>query len=111
MADTSQQWAIMEKVKAAFRELRKEGIQAKVNPADCMTCSLATFSGPKGVYFHSQDVQHFRGTGELAIRYFDNQGDARQLGRRIVDVFREHGLATKWSGNAGEVILVEGTAA
>jgi len=90
------------KVTEAFKALRKEGYFARQNFQCCQSCgwyAIPEGREEKAVFYHKQDAERFRETGECAIAW---SGD----GARICEVFRSHGLKVEWDGSASRRIFI-----
>lgn len=82
------------KISQAFRALRKKGYFAKQNFWCCQSCAWADV--PKGsdkvVFYHAQDLQDLRKTGDVYIAW---SGD----GNQIREEFERVGCTVQWDGS------------
>ena len=110
-----------DRLDAAFRDLEdNHGILARQDYWCCQTCGNAAISdemaktrtkkrpGALGyVYFHNQDTESAVNNAGLYLAYGSaDELDVRTraVGRVIVSVLRDHGLAPSWDGDIGERI-------
>ena len=117
---------VRRRVQVAFGELRKVGFLTKTNFSCCMTCAVAELGEiaekrrrNRAVYWHRQDDEHFRKTGQLCIRFCylpppGIEGDTKrletQIGEQVAAALRKQGLEVDWNGNPSVTIQVTGVA-
>lgn len=115
---------IRRRVQGAFGELRRMGFITKTNFSCCMTCAIAELGEiaekrhrNKAVYWHRQDDEHFKKTGQLYIRFCylpppGIEGDTipleTEIGEKVAAALRKQGLELDWSGNPNQTIRVMG---
>lgn len=116
--------AIRSKVNLAFEELSSMGFIARTNFLCCRTCATAELSDlairanqDRVVYWHGQDEDSFKETGNLVIRYFyappdDTDDDTLeieiQIGEQVATALRSAGLNVSWDGDPNKCIVVTG---
>ena len=119
------------RVKQAFKKLRKHGLICRMNYLCCMTCASSDL-GTKcderekdgAVYFHKQDYENFWSDysylekrnlqdedtpihRNLHIRYFHKEdGRTVEVGRLVQEVLMTEGLHIEWNGDADQTITV-----
>ena len=111
---------IKQNISAAFKELRKNGIYARMNYWDCQSCGWAVIRsdakkfGYKNLqgfaFYHHQDNESLKKYGELYIAYgsaTDDYGDTVKVGELIKNTLSKHGLNAVWNGDTSERILVK----
>lgn len=111
---------IKQNISTAFKELRKDGIYARMNYWDCQSCGWAVIRsdakkfGYKNLqgfaFYHHQDNESLKKYGELYIAYgaeSDNDADAVKVGEQIRNILSKHGLNVIWNGDTNERILVK----
>ena len=116
----------LQKVSVSFKQLRKSGIYTRMNFWDCQSCGYAAMDGElkkeaeKGrkytgcAFYHNQDNDMFKETGELMIAFsdvdenFDSTGEEKQraVGEKISDILRQNGLKAEWDGETSHRIKV-----
>ena len=87
-----------------FNTLHKLGYWCKMNHACCQTCGWAAI--PKGnehkaVFYHSQDAEHLRETGDVYLAWAGN-------GAEIVKAVKDCGMKVEWDGTEDTRIKVIG---
>ena len=110
------------RIGVAFRELRKQKVVALQNHLCCMSCassSLSTRLEEKdrdklgAVYFHAQDEDSLKWSGEIHIRYFANdtkesgKPETVRIGQMAKDALKFAGLEVKWDGDPGSTIVAK----
>jgi hypothetical protein len=104
----------------AFADLERQSILARQDYWCCSTCGHAAAweevkhaqaDGPmKGyVFFHNQDTQ-YAVWGEILLAYGaveDSEQALIDVAKTIIETLRRHKIATEWSGNTNERILVK----
>jgi hypothetical protein len=113
-------------LKAAFADLRKQGIYAKQNYQCCMGCATSQLGEDikaanektpgkymGGAYYHSQDAEDLREHGYVYIGFGgapDNKLDEELVGLTVGQAvnltMRRYGLDVEWDGTTGTRILV-----
>lgn len=91
------------KLNAAFRALRKVGYTAKQNFWCCQNCAwhaLTDEEADKAVFYHQQDNDTFKETGECYLAWSGN-------GAEIVGILEEAGLTVTWNGSDTQRIMVK----
>ena len=128
LADCQRDWSSegdYEKLRAAFADLERAGVVARMNFACCQDCGHAeikaekTADGQTGyVFFHQQDAERLSGDDAqlfLAFGLFTTHGAstpeeralaARQLGLLIATTMRSNGLAVDWDEQASSRIAI-----
>lgn len=122
--------SVKERVRDAFKALRKEGFVARMNYSCCGSCGwaqveqdysfLTGVAEPNVVFYHRQDADCFDKKGNLvtykhwnvenelvnktASLYLAWSGD----GAMIVDALETEGLEVDWNGNDNRRIAVTG---
>ena len=111
-------------LKIAFKELRKQGIIAKMNFMCCSTCAgaaIATYleglceekrDKIKGcAYWHKQSESSFKENGMIYIQYgiVDTEyGEIGlptiKVGKMIVNTLKKHNIPVKWNGDENKCI-------
>lgn len=89
-------------IKAAYRELRRQGYFCRSNFWCCSTCACAAIPdgrAGKYVFYHRQDAQDIDRLGRCYLAW---AGD----GREIVAALTRAGLKAQWDGRAETRILV-----
>lgn len=112
-----------DRIGAAFRALRREGILARQGFLCCQSCAgyamgeradklAAEGKAPRGwVFYHGQDRDSLRTTGEVYIA-FTGYGETttEEIGVDAAHQLREFGLEVEWDGTDRTRILVKGPA-
>jgi cold shock CspA family protein len=95
----------------AFRSLEKGGILARANFTCCGTCASAELGelvrrkGAKGgIYWHQQDEERLRETGEVDLGYVSGSMTTAEVGLSAVRSLEKAGLTVHWNRNPGERI-------
>ena len=117
---------VRERVKAAFKALRKAGFIARANLACCMSCAIAELNEiaekqhrDRAAYWHRQDDESFRKGQPLHIRFCylpEKETDEnttvieKEIGEQVADALRNAGLLIEWDGNPAKTIQVTGAA-
>ncbi len=118
-----------DKVKAAFKAMRKAGLTAKMNFSCCSGCacydiaSKASSDKDAGktvnagyAFYHKQDGTRLRESGECHIAYgrmsCSKHGDlgdltTEQIGEKVVECLTAAGITTEWDGKASSRILMK----
>lgn len=93
--------ATKQKINAAFRELRKAGYFAKQDFWCCQSCGWRAIPeyAKKVVFYHRQDLDKFRRTGELMLAWAGN-------GSEICRIFEYVGLTFEWDGTKDNRISI-----
>lgn len=94
----------------AFRALKQEKgfARARSNFSCCSSCALAELHGEglresdKVVFYHRQDADFLRRTGEVYLRFSGPAG----TGEEIVEAMAARGLVVEWNGSSNTAILV-----
>ncbi len=115
------------KVAQAFKQLRASGFIARQNFLCCMGCASSQLytnwqKSPRKakqtacVYFHQQDMAHYREDGILQLRYsamLDESADQfahdeamAAVGREVFRTLKENGLHPIWNGDINQTIEV-----
>jgi len=90
------------KITKAFKELRKKGYFAKQNFWCCQNCAwhaLTDEQAKKAVFYHSQDAENLRDTGDCHLAW---SGD----GQEIVDILTQNDIKVKWDGSENTRIKI-----
>ena len=93
-------------IRQAFKEIRKEGVYARMNLMCCQTCAWAAISEvhPEDdypvIFFHGQDDQNLKDSGYVYLGHDGNAGDV------AVPILEKHGLKVTWDGTDRQRILV-----
>jgi hypothetical protein len=102
-----------DRLERAFDELERSGIVARQDFTCCMSCGHseirdemqeAAQAGPvQGyVFYHMQDTESAVASGGLYLAYGAarrNEAEAGNVGWRIVEALRRHGLRPEWTGD------------
>lgn len=97
-------------LKAAFRQLRKEGMFAKMNFMCCSSCASAAIPEDKEQYcfFHMQDNESRKKGKPFYLSYGASDWDkAAEVGKRVCEVLAEHNVTTEWEGTSDKRVLVK----
>ena len=101
------------KLRAAFTELRKDGILAEEAFSCCTTCAtyeLGQEINKKkalgGVYWNCQDEDGFRASGGVMIGFVDGSAKPAEVAKRAVMAFEHQGLKVKWDGSERQKIEI-----
>lgn len=105
-------------VRAAFGELRKDGLICRMGFMCCMSCACAALEPmlkerkkSAAVYFHRQDDEAFRDGNDLHVRYapLDDENTAawEALGHTVVRELEKQGLIVEWDGDVSNTIVVK----
>ena len=98
------------KLYAAFRELRKDGIDARANFMCCSSCAVAALDksdGNGGVYWHAQANDFFNERGYVHIGFVgDCDHEQRGVALRLVSTLKDYGLDVEWDGDLGSKVVV-----
>jgi len=98
-----------EKIKNAFKDLRKHGYFARMNFWCCQSCACADIPEKykdKFVFYHNQDNEAIKMGGNIrGVLYLSHGegGDANE----ICTVLRKNGLDASWNGNMNTRIMVK----
>jgi len=93
-----------EQINKAFKELRRVGYFAKQDFWCCQSCGWGAMTdkeAEKAVFYHRQDLERFKETGELMLAWSGN-------GAEIVRIFEHFGLKINWNGLGDTRISVRG---
>jgi hypothetical protein len=92
---------VKQKINFAFRELRKAGYFAKQNFWCCQSCGWYAVpeNAKKVVFYHNQDLDRFKRTGELMLAWGGN-------GSEICRIFEHAGLVAEWDGTDDKRIAI-----
>jgi hypothetical protein len=92
-------------INRAFKKLRIAGYFAKQDFWCCQSCAWSAVPDgiEKVVFYHRQDADRFKNTGELMLAW---EGD----GAEIVRIFEGEGLKVNWNGNKDTRIEIVGMA-
>jgi hypothetical protein len=114
------------KLNQAFRELRVMGYIARQGYKCCSSCAgyalteTAVAQVEKGrtvrgaVFYHKQDRERFLNDGPLHIRFSNLDSTQNgligintvEIGKEVVEVFKKHGIQTRWDGSPNSTITV-----
>lgn len=100
---------LKEKLNDVFRQLRSQGFVAKQNYMCCMSCATAAINidGKKGgVYYHRQDANRLRESGECHIRFVQGELSDKEVGCHIASSLLKFGICFEWDGNPDKAIFV-----
>lgn len=101
----------------AFRELRKQGINAHQNFWCCQNCGLHALPESAErtgyVFYHAQDAQHLKDDGECYLAWGiggdsikKTEKEVIAFGRLVVSILKGAGVKTEWDGTQGQRIKV-----
>lgn len=102
--------AMQRKLRKVFQRLRDEGILARMDY--CQNSSIFDQPAPpdKSVVFYGQrEIEFFKSTGLLALRYSTPDGDpasTRALGFQVQILLELAGLETQWDSDPDQAIIV-----
>lgn len=110
--------AVKEKLRVAFRRLRREGFIARQSFQCCMGCALSELDSvlalsPEkrgAVYFHRQDAEAFGRRGDhvgLHVRFTgraDDEAGMLAAAAAAVAAFADAGFSPEWSGDPDQTI-------
>jgi hypothetical protein len=91
-------------INRAFKKLIKAGYFARQNFWCCQTCAWSAIpevDSNKVVFYHRQDADRFKNTGELTLAW---AGD----GAEIVSILESVGLKVNWNGKEDTRISIVG---
>ena len=101
-----------EKVRKAFRKLRKEGFFARMSYLCCSSCATAEMGIFHGLtpesnfaYFHKQDAEAFNKDGMLESNLMVRHGGSRS--NEIVEILKECCLEVSWNNDMGYCIEIK----
>lgn len=107
----------------AFAELERQGIIARQDWTCCCSCGWAEMereiatAREEGrdvigcVFYHDQDADRVRGSGELAFAFGSVDDDTEKdcgIGRRLVDALRSAGFRVEWDEHEWLRVIVTG---
>lgn len=110
-----------EKIRNAFKDLRKQGYFARMNFWCCQSCGCAAVPEKykdKFVFYHNQDAEALGYDGNIGgknrrFRRFDSKavlylthGEGGD-GREICETLKNQGLDVEWDGDMGKRIMVK----
>ena len=97
---------------AAFRQLRKDGWWARMNPLCCQTClTYDTDDDKPYIGFHAQDNERIPEVGHTYLTHGPPRGEHDDLAdgvwsKRAVKVIESFGLTVEWDGSMASRIKV-----
>jgi len=105
----------------AFADLRKQGFVAKQNFMCCSSCACASIwtdieKAPGkyigAVYYHKQDTDHLKESGEFCVGFGPMNVDAEDwvwllAGHAAKTTFERHGLAVEWDGTKNQRLTIK----
>ncbi|WP_424465800.1 DUF6891 domain-containing protein [Pseudoclavibacter helvolus] len=128
LADCQRDWSSegdYEKLRAAFADLERAGVVARMNFACCQDCGHAEITAERTagaqtgyVFFHQQDAERLAGDDAQLLLEFglfatpgsvsdDERASAQQqLGRLIVTTMRSNGLGVEWDEQSASRIAL-----
>jgi hypothetical protein len=100
------------KVNELFKRLRVHGVWARQNWKCCSTCAAAAIpadASDRRVFYHAQDADCFKHTGDLYVRYGtvpDDDAATTLLGELVAFLAAEVGLEVEWNGSPYECVVL-----
>lgn len=119
----SYSYDLFDKVEAAFRSLRRQGLAAyhpdDLGDSSCCggcghsfaQCELEDNPDQKGyVFYHDQDRDSGQERGDMCIRYSGrpegSDADSVAVGNLVAEALRKQGLVVDWNGSSDQAITV-----
>jgi hypothetical protein len=87
----------------AFQALRKAGYNAKQNLMCCQSCAWSSMTdqeAEKAVFYHRQDADDLKETGECYLSWSGN-------GKEIVRILKENDIKVDWEGSDDKRIKIK----
>jgi hypothetical protein len=100
-----------QKIKRAFKELKKQGIIAKMSFKCCQNCALTAIHDKKGnnvgcVFYTHQDTESFQKDGKLYLSFSAFNGNHAGIAATVINALTKVGLSPQWNGNINTRIQV-----